>query len=73
MLPKGRHAFNNINPICSSMFAIKSATVDKVTLLSAIKILLIINFIFIGSPTATHALIEAGYNSEVDPWENDKK
>lgn len=57
-----------------SMFAIKSATyVDKVTLLSAIKILLIINFIFIGSPTATHALIEAGYNSEVDPWENDKK
>ena len=54
-----------------SLFAIKSASyLDKTTLLTSIKILLIINFIFIGSPTATHALIEAGYNSEVDPWEN---
>ena len=56
-----------------SLFAIKSASyLDKTTLLTSIKILLIINFIFIGSPTATHALIEAGYNSEVDPWENDE-
>lgn len=56
-----------------SLFALKSATyLDKATLLTSIKILLIINFIFIGSPTATHALIEAGYNSEVDPWENNK-
>ena len=54
-----------------SLFALKSAHhLDKGTLLTAIKILLIINFIFIGSPTATHALIEAGYNSEVEPWEN---
>ena len=54
-----------------ALFSLKSAhSIDKSTLLSAIKILLIINFIFIGSPTATHALIEAGYNSEVDPWEN---
>ena len=56
-----------------SLFVIKSATyVDKITLLTSIKILLIINFIFIGSPTATHALIEAGFNSDVDPWENKK-
>ena len=41
-----------------SLFAIKSASyLDKTTLLTSIKILLIINFIFIGSPTATHALI----------------
>ena len=54
-----------------SLFALNSAHhIDKTTVLTAIKILLIINFIFIGSPTATHALIEAGYNSEVDPWEN---
>ncbi len=57
-----------------SLFVIQSAhTIDKMTILTAIKILLIINFVFIGSPTATHALIEAGYNSEVDPWENGKK
>ena len=60
--------------LACSMFAIKSAQyVDKLTILSAIKILLIINFIFIGRPTATHALIEAGYNSEVDPWERSNK
>jgi multicomponent Na+:H+ antiporter subunit G len=58
----------------SSLFAIKSAHyIDKTTLISAFKILLIINFIFIGSPTATHALIEAGDNSEVEPWENGDK
>ncbi len=56
----------------SSLYAVKSAHyVDKTTLLSVFKILLIINFIFIGSPTATHALIEAGNNSEVEPWQND--
>ncbi len=54
-----------------ALFAIKSAHhIDSTTILTSIKILLIINFIFIGSPTATHALIEAGYNSEVEPWEN---
>ena len=57
-----------------SLFALKSAHhIDKVAILTAIKILLIINFIFIGSPTATHALIEAGFNSEIDPWENGKE
>ena len=56
----------------SSLYAVKSAHyVDKTTLLSVFKILLIINFIFIGSPTATHALIEAGDNSEVEPWKNE--
>ena len=54
-----------------SLFSLKAAhPIDQTTILAAIKILLIINFIFIGSPTATHALIEAGYNSEVKPWEN---
>jgi multicomponent Na+:H+ antiporter subunit G len=52
-----------------SLYAINSADyLDKTTILSALKILLIINFIFIGSPTATHALMEAGDNSEIDPW-----
>ena len=52
-----------------SLYAINSADyLNKDTILSALKILLIINFIFIGSPTATHALMEAGDNSEIDPW-----
>ena len=57
-----------------ALFSIKSAhAIDKITILTSIKILLIINFIFIGSPTATHALINAGYQSEVKPWEKEKK
>ena len=36
--------------------------------LVAIKILMISLFIFLASPTATHAIISAGYNSGVAPW-----
>ncbi|MDF1578801.1 MAG: monovalent cation/H(+) antiporter subunit G [Desulfurivibrionaceae bacterium] len=37
-------------------------------LLVAVKILFILVFIFMASPTATHAIIDAGYQSEVKPW-----
>ena len=54
----------------SALYVLQSAHhLDGATVLTAIKILLIINFIFIGSPTATHALIEAGFNSEIKPWD----
>ena len=56
-----------------ALFAIKSAHgIDKTTILTSIKILLIINFIFIGSPTATHALMDAGFKSKTKPWESDQ-
>jgi len=42
-------------------------------LLLAIKILLIINFIFIGSPTATHAMMDAGNKAGATPWRKDSK
>jgi multicomponent Na+:H+ antiporter subunit G len=37
-------------------------------LLVAFKILLIAIFIFMASPTATHAIIDAGYESDIKPW-----
>jgi len=37
-------------------------------LLLAAKIILIIVFIFMASPTATHAIIDAGYESGLQPW-----
>ena len=37
-------------------------------LLVALKILLIVVFIFMASPTATHAIIDAGFESGVQPW-----
>ena len=39
-------------------------------LLIAFKILLIGVFIFMASPTATHAIIDAGYESDIKPWTN---
>ena len=37
-------------------------------LLVAMKILLIVVFIFMASPTATHAIIDAGFESGIKPW-----
>jgi multicomponent Na+:H+ antiporter subunit G len=37
-------------------------------LLVSVKILFVLMFIFLASPTATHAIIDAGYESEVKPW-----
>lgn len=41
---------------------------DIANLLVAFKIILIIVFIFMASPTATHAIIDAGYESGIQPW-----
>lgn len=43
------------------------------TLLTAIKLSLIVFFIFIASPTATHAIIDAGYESRTPYWTKRKK
>lgn len=38
------------------------------TLLTACKLMLIVFYIFIASPTATHAIIDAGYEFRVPYW-----
>jgi len=42
--------------------------VNLANLLVAVKILLIVVFIFMASPTATHAIIDAGFESGIQPW-----
>ena len=42
--------------------------VNLANLLVALKILLIVVFIFMASPTATHAITDAGFESGVQPW-----
>jgi multicomponent Na+:H+ antiporter subunit G len=44
---------------------------DLANLLVAMKILLIVVFIFMASPTATHAITDAGFESGVKPWQKD--
>jgi len=38
------------------------------TVLVSLKIMAILVFIFLASPTATHAIIDAGYASGIEPW-----
>jgi len=42
--------------------------VNLANLLVAVKILLIVVFIFMASPTATHAITDAGFESGLKPW-----
>ena len=41
-------------------------------LLTSLKILLIVLFVFILSPTATHAIVDAGVRAGLKPWTKDK-
>jgi len=43
------------------------------TLLTAVKLSLIVFFVFIASPTATHAIIDAGYEARVPYWSKAKQ
>jgi multicomponent Na+:H+ antiporter subunit G len=38
-------------------------------LLTSVKILLILVFVFLASPTATHAIVDAGVRAGLSPWE----
>ncbi len=60
--------------ILTGCICLSSTQVDGIgLLLLALKILLIINFIFIGSPTATHAMMDAGNKAGATPWRKDSK
>ncbi len=39
--------------------------------LTALKIVLIVVFVFITSPTATHAIVDAGVRAGLRPWKKD--
>ena len=43
-----------------------------VTIQTSIKILIVVVFIFITSPTSSHALIDAGYETKIEPWQRKK-
>ena len=47
--------------------------INLTNLLVAFKILLIVVFIFMARPTATHAITDAGYESGVKPWTKDQE
>lgn len=55
--------------MCMTGMAIYTARDFTVpSLLTALKIMLIVVFIFITSPTATHAILDAGVRAGLTPW-----
>ncbi|MBI9082245.1 MAG: monovalent cation/H(+) antiporter subunit G [Desulfobacterales bacterium] len=54
-----------------TMFAMSLYTAQSMTMggiLTALKIMLIVVFVFITSPTATHAIVDAGVRAGLSPW-----
>ncbi len=41
--------------------------------LTSLKIILIVVFVFITSPTATHAIVDAGVRAGMDPWTQEER
>lgn len=44
---------------------------EGAALLVAVKVGFIVGFLFVGSPTATHAIISAGMKLGIKPWEKE--
>ena len=67
------HAAGKGDTLSTVMILLGCICLVSVSLLLALKILLIINFIFIGSPTATHAMMDAGNKAGAAPWRKDSE
>lgn len=42
--------------------------ITLISVLTGLKIMLIVVFIFLASPTATHAIVDAGFRAGLEPW-----
>ena len=49
-----------------ALYTAQDLTVSSI--LTALKIMLIVVFVFITSPTATHAILDAGVRAGLSPW-----
>ena len=56
----------------SSMALYTLHDLSGTSLLTAFKIMLIVVFVFFTSPTATHAIIDAGVRAGLRPWTREK-
>jgi multicomponent Na+:H+ antiporter subunit G len=55
--------------LAMALFVLKAFTWGS--LLISLKMILIIVFIFLSSPTATHAIVDAGVRAGLEPWTKD--
>jgi len=57
--------------LAAALYTIQDFSTDS--LLTGLKIMLIVVFVFITGPTATHAIVDAGIRAGLRPWTKKKK
>ncbi|MCF8067854.1 MAG: monovalent cation/H(+) antiporter subunit G [Desulfobacterales bacterium] len=57
--------------IALALYTIYEFNVDN--LITALKIILIVVFVFLTSPVATHAIVDAGVRAGLKPWTKEKE
>jgi multicomponent Na+:H+ antiporter subunit G len=66
------HATGKCDTLGAMLMLFGMAIANGMTFTSA-KIILIVAFLMLANPTATHAMIRAAINSKVIPWTKDSK
>ncbi len=56
-----------------AIFVLADQNYSVASIIVALKILLIVIFVYITSPTATHAIVDAGVRAGLDPWTKKNK
>lgn len=57
--------------LAAALYTIQDFSAES--LLTGLKIMLIVVFVFITSPTATHAIVDAGIRAGLRPWTKNEK
>lgn len=57
--------------VAMALYVVQDYSLHEI--LTAVKILLIVVFVFITSPTATHAMVDAGIRAGLKPWMREQR
>ena len=69
--PAGKLDTAGLVTMMSALALYTGSTMTLGDLITAFKMMLIFVFVFITSPTATHALVDAGIRAGLTPWRKD--
>jgi multicomponent Na+:H+ antiporter subunit G len=69
--PAGKLDTAGLSTTMAALALYTASSFSPASLLTAFKIILIFVFVFITSPTATHAIIDAGVRAGLTPWQKE--
>ena len=71
--PAGKLDTAGLSTTMGALALYTASSFSPADLITAIKIILIFVFVFITSPTATHAIIDAGARAGLTPWRKESE